>query len=109
MRAPTTSSRDVQWIESMHLRIRAIALSGVAALCSGWLAGQTSLERRHRELDALFDQEWQYELRISPELATSIGDERYNDRLSDNSAAAFRSQIQQRKQFLARFEAVEPA
>ena len=93
----------------MHLNIRAIALSAVAALGSGWLAGQASLERRHRELDALFDQEWEYELSISPELATSIGDERYNDRLSDHSASAFRSQIQEREQFLAKFEAIDPA
>src|SRR5262245_14491832 len=39
-----------------------------------------------QQLHSLFDEEWQYELRTSPETATALGDNRYNDRLSDHSA-----------------------
>src|SRR5690242_7240066 len=39
------------------------------------------------QLKQLFANEWEYELRESPELATSIGDYRYNDRWSDSSLA----------------------
>ena len=52
-----------------------------------------SLETRRQQLLSLFDEEWQYELRTNPELATMLGDNRYNDRLSDNSAEFFQSDI----------------
>jgi uncharacterized protein (DUF885 family) len=68
-----------------------------------------SLETRRRQLLSLFDEEWQYELRTNPELATMLGDNRYNDRLSDNSAEFFQSDIDEKRAFLTRFEAIDPA
>jgi uncharacterized protein (DUF885 family) len=44
--------------------------------------------RGHAELQALISQEWEHRLRIHPEFATAIGDNRYNDRLTDYSAQA---------------------
>lgn len=41
-----------------------------------------------RALAALFEREFQHDLRESPEYATFVGDERYNDRLTDRSPAA---------------------
>ena len=78
---------------------------------SGQDSGSTlaSVENRRHELLSLFDEEWQYELRTNPEWATMLGDNRYNDRLSDNSPEFFRSDLEQRRGFLARFEAVDPA
>src|SRR5207249_3394207 len=52
-------------------------------------------------------EEWQYELRTSPEFATSIGDPRYNDRFSDNSPEFFRSDVEQKHKFLGRFQAID--
>jgi uncharacterized protein (DUF885 family) len=66
-------------------------------------------ESKRQQLQSLFDEEWQYEMRISPESATQLGDNRYNDRLSDYSAEAAYADIEQRKKFLARFEAIDPA
>jgi uncharacterized protein (DUF885 family) len=63
----------------------------------------------HQKLAALFDQEWQYELRQSPETATAIGDNRYNDRLADYSAQANQADIEQRREFLGRFESFPTA
>jgi len=40
----------------------------------------------------LLADEWEYELRESPELATSIGDYRYNDHWSDSSLAHLQQQ-----------------
>jgi len=37
------------------------------------------------ELDALFDEAWEYQLREHPTFATSVGDHRYNDRLASVS------------------------
>jgi uncharacterized protein (DUF885 family) len=63
-------------------------------------------ETRRQQLLSLLDEEWQYELRSSPEFATSVGDNRYNDRLSDVSPEFFQADLEQRRKFLARFEAI---
>ncbi|MGA9811129.1 MAG: DUF885 family protein [Terriglobales bacterium] len=67
------------------------------------------VESRRAQLLSLFDEEWQYELRSDPESATSLGDNRYNDRLTDRSPKFYHSDEQARRKFLARFEAVDPA
>ena len=64
---------------------------------------------RRSQLLALFDEEWQYELRSSPEMATGLGDNRYNDRLDDHSLEFYQSDVEARRKFLARFEAIDPA
>ncbi len=64
---------------------------------------------RRSQLLALFDEEWQYELRSSPEMATGLGDNRYNDRLDDHSLEFYQSDVEARRKFLARFEALDPA
>jgi uncharacterized protein (DUF885 family) len=66
------------------------------------------IESRRTQLLSLFDEEWQYELRSNPEMATSIGDKRYNDRLSDRSAEFYQSDLEARRKFLDRFEALDP-
>ncbi len=70
---------------------------------------QTNLESRRSQFKSLLDEEWQYELRSDPEAATALGDNRYNDRLTDRSAAFQQADVQKRRQFLARFEAIDAA
>ncbi|HEX3353326.1 MAG TPA: DUF885 family protein [Terriglobales bacterium] len=64
---------------------------------------------RRTALHSLFDEEWQYELRSDPETATELGDNRYNDRLSDHSRQFHQSDVEAKRKFLARFEAINPA
>ena len=66
-----------------------------------------SLEARRAELDRLLSDEWEYSLRTQPELATQVGDDRYNDRLSDFSDQAIAGDLEHTRQALARFEAVD--
>ena len=66
-----------------------------------------ALEARRHKLNELVAEEWEYELRESPELATVIGDYRYNDRWSDNSLAHTLETRQDLQKWLARFEAVD--
>jgi uncharacterized protein (DUF885 family) len=66
------------------------------------------IEGRRVQLLALFDEEWQYELRTNPEMATGLGDNRYNDRLDDHSPEFYQSDVETRRKFLARFEAIDP-
>ncbi len=67
------------------------------------------IENRRTQLLSLFDEEWQYELRSNPEMATSLGDNRYNDRLNDRSPGFYQADLEARRKFLARFEAVDAA
>jgi uncharacterized protein (DUF885 family) len=70
-------------------------------------AGGQSLENRRAELNRLLAEEWEYTLRTQPELATHVGDDRYNDRLSDFSEKAIADDIAHARQSLKRFEAID--
>ena len=70
-------------------------------------AGGQTLEARRAELNRLLNDEWEYTLRTQPELATHVGDDRYNDRLSDFSDQAIAADLEHARQSLARFEAVD--
>ena len=62
---------------------------------------------RTQQLHSLFEEMWQYQLRINPELATSVGDNRYNDRLSDRSPEFHRTTLEEEKKYLAKFQAIK--
>ena len=70
-------------------------------------AAEKSLEERRSELNRLLADEWEYTLRTQPELATNVGDNRYNDRLSDFSDKAIADDLEHSRQSLKRFEAVD--
>src|SRR5450631_2546788 len=70
-------------------------------------AVEQSLEGRRAELNRLLADEWEYSLRTQPELATQVGDDRYNDRLSDFSGKAIADDLEHTRQALARFEALD--
>jgi uncharacterized protein (DUF885 family) len=81
----------------------------LAALVLG-SAGQTanqSLDARRDELKRLLHDEWEYTLEHSPELATNVGDPRYNDRLSDFSDKAIAENLEHTRQALGKFEALD--
>lgn len=79
-----------------------------ASLAQNAASGATSAEYRRQQLLSLFNEEWEYQLRTNPERATALGDARYNDRLGDNSPEFFQSDVDQKRKFLARFEAIDP-
>ena len=60
------------------------------------------LARQNRLIDA----QWQYTLRTNPELASLIGDARYNDRLSDVSVRQVERDLAQSRSFLRAFDAI---
>jgi uncharacterized protein (DUF885 family) len=72
------------------------------------LTGQASDvdARRARFRDAIAAQ-WQYELRTHPEMATYVGDARYNDRLDDRSVKAITREVEEKKRELALFTAID--
>lgn len=54
----------------------------------------------------LFEQQYQSDLKLSPELATQLGDYRYNDQLSDASIAGQVHSNDVNKAFLAKLQAI---
>jgi uncharacterized protein (DUF885 family) len=66
-----------------------------------------SLEQRRERLKTAIAEEWEYELRESPEFATMIGDYRYNDRWSDLSLDHIEEHKRDLTAWLARFEAMD--
>ncbi len=66
-----------------------------------------NLEARRQQLKQLLAEEWEYELRESPEIATTIGDYRYNDRWSDISLSHFTQKRRDLQEWLTRFQAVD--
>ncbi len=70
------------------------------------LSDHSDLAARVAAQNALFEQYYQDELRESPELATTLGDYRYNDRLADVSLAAATRQHATADTFLARAKAI---
>jgi uncharacterized protein (DUF885 family) len=65
------------------------------------------LDKRRKALSDLLNEQWEYGLKTSPELASILGDRRYNDKVSDLSEEAIRRDLAVSKKFLARFEAVD--
>ena len=84
------------------------AESSSASLRVGGAPMESAAERA-KQFHSLLDQEWDYEMRSSPETATALGDNRFNDRLGDFSPEFFHSDVEQRRKFLSQFEAVDPA
>ncbi len=81
----------------------------IPAFAANGPAQSSSLAARRAQLHDALEQEWQYTLRTSPELATAIGDPRYNDRWSDYSAAAQARQTEHARAEIGAFEAIDTA
>lgn len=67
------------------------------------------LDKRRKALSDLLQEQWEYQLRRSPEYASILGDKRYNDRSSDLSEAAVHREAHDNARFLRRFEAISLA
>ena len=83
----------------------------VAVFCVFGVVAQTpgdeSTEARRSRLKAALQEEWEYHLRTNPEDATEVGDNRYNDRLSDYSPEFFAADAQHARQALQVFESID--
>ena len=66
-----------------------------------------SLEARAASLNEIFHDYWEDRLKHSPEMASMIGDHRYDDRLSDYSAQAYDQALQRGEQFIERLGAID--
>jgi uncharacterized protein (DUF885 family) len=99
----------IKALEVCLLQTSLVIISVAAALVVPLFAQtpKQTLEARRDELNRLLGEEWEYTLRTQPELATQVGDNRYNNRLSDFSDKAIADDLVHTRQALTRFEAVD--
>lgn len=85
------------------------AATATVAIATGVAHGAAAndVKARRQELNKLVAEEWEYELAESPEMATIIGDYRYNDRWSDGSLAHMQQRKQDAQNWMARFQALD--
>jgi uncharacterized protein (DUF885 family) len=68
---------------------------------------QPNLDVRRAQLNKLLAEDWEYQLKTNPEMATHAGDTRYNDILTDYSLRSFETKFAHDKQTLERIEAID--
>jgi uncharacterized protein (DUF885 family) len=103
--------QEIIWMPALMLLV-------ATALASGWPGSssvsrqqtasvQASLAERRKQLNDLLAEQWDYTMRTYPEYASTLGDKRFNDKLTDSSEKAVYADIEEQKKFLQRFKAVD--
>jgi uncharacterized protein (DUF885 family) len=69
----------------------------------------STLAQREKALNAVFSDYWEQQLKDSPEFASTLGDKRYDDQLSDYSDAGYNAHLEHDRAFLDRLGAIDAA
>jgi uncharacterized protein (DUF885 family) len=91
------------------MRVYQVLPAIVALAFSSFAQSTKPLAERLAAQNALFDEQYESDLRNSPERATAFGDYRYNDQLGDSSLAAIQRRHEENVNFLKRFQAIPTA
>jgi uncharacterized protein (DUF885 family) len=67
------------------------------------------IEANRKALNAIFEDYWQDQLKHDPELASSMGDKRYNDQITDYSVRAVNDALAREENYLTQLAAIDPA
>src|SRR5215471_13756176 len=81
----------------------------IAVATSGFGQNLKPVADRLAAQNALFEEQYESELRNFPERATAFGDYRYNDKLADYSLAAIAQRHRADEEFLKRIQAIPTA
>ena len=82
-------------------------LSFILLTASAVLTQVLSSSDAARKLHALFDEDWQWNLQQYPESATLLGDNRYNDRVTDYSFEAIERRKAHEREMLDRAQKID--
>jgi uncharacterized protein (DUF885 family) len=99
-------------LKKLHLPALAVAallLLAVAPKLPAQTAPATPVADRRKALNALFQESWEDALKHAPEFASSLGDKRYNDQISDYSVKAYNEGLEREQGFMFRVAAIDPA
>jgi uncharacterized protein (DUF885 family) len=72
-------------------------------------ATPASIESNRKALNTIFQDYWEDNLKHDPEFASTLGDKRYNDQISDYSVRAINDRLAREQGFLMRLAAIDPA
>jgi uncharacterized protein (DUF885 family) len=72
-------------------------------------ASSSTAAQREKALNTVFSDYWEQQLKDSPEFASTLGDKRYDDQLSDYSAAGYNAHLERDRAFLDRVGAIDTA
>ncbi|MFL6449127.1 MAG: DUF885 family protein, partial [Bryobacteraceae bacterium] len=78
------------------------------ALGAIWMFSVAPPRLRADTLQGLLQREWEYELHEDPQLATAVGDRRYNGMWNDYSISAVEEQKRDLSNWFSQFEQVDP-
>jgi uncharacterized protein (DUF885 family) len=67
------------------------------------------VEDRRKALNSLFQDYWEDRLKHDPEFASSLGDKRYNDQISDYTVKAANDKLAREMNFMLQLAAIDPA
>ena len=70
-------------------------------------AATASVADRSQALSKLFDDIWQDRLKHSPEFASSLGDKRYDDQLTDYSVKEVNAKLERGREYIERLSAID--
>jgi len=119
-----TYTRQVEWLHSVESSLNKFRHFAVVAVVGQIFAlplsyaqklkvdpqaaaAPQTLEDRRKALNAIFTDYWEDFLKHSPEFASTIGDNRYNDQISDNSVRAYNEQLEREQRILLRLAAID--
>ena len=88
------------------MRIRVALASLLLATSVLAQPAASNLDVRRKALNDLIHDVWEWRLENNPELASNIGDNRHNDRWSDESIAAINDEAKKNRDFLTRANAI---
>ena len=93
---------------SVAYLVLAIAPSMRAQGLNAANAQASSLEDRRKALAGIFHDYWEDYLAHHPEFASTIGDKRFNDKISDYSVGAVNDELSRGQNFLLRLAQIDP-
>ena len=102
--------RRLRWFASTvsaFLLLASLPALGAQALTAG-PAAPASPAARSKQLSDLFHSYWETYLKLNPETASEIGDNRYNDKIADYSVKAYNDWLAQEQNFLLQLAAIDP-
>jgi len=91
------------------MKIQSFACTAIllCIVATSAIAESNNLASRRTQLKSALAEEWEHELATHPEMATYVGDKRYNERLDDSSAEAYLKDIAYAEHVLPTFEAID--
>jgi len=81
----------------------------IPALCAQAPSTPASVEANRKALNTLFKDYWEDNLKHAPEFASTLGDKRYNDQISNYSVKAVNERLEREQNYMMQLAAIDPA